>query len=451
MVMKNSEECLEMLLSLSRKRGADKASANLIRSSGSTLKVRMGKLESAESSTEQRVSLGVLKGKKAAYVTTNLNVHSDKSIFENLVDKALAAASAVPEDPYLIWPEVSQFSEHKGLLPRDESPLSFQEMKASALEAESTALSKKNISDSEGAEAFRQHNEYYLGLSNGFHGAAHSSAYGLHVSVLAGKGDARQQDGYGRQQVRLKDLESPSMIGAKAAQNAARLLNPEQPPSGQFPVVFENFLVPRVLGYFLSSIDGSSIVRGTSFLRDAMHKKIFSEDITIVDDPTVPYTFGASFFDAEGLPCQKRALVKEGVLQSWLLNLREASLLNLASTGHAAFNIGGAPGISSYQTYVSPSKKTLAQMMKDIGEGFFVTDFLGSSGVNSLTGDFSLGARGLWINGGTLTHAVSEVTLAGKLQDVFQTMRAANDLVTVGSFCVPSVSAQGLTLSSNVA
>ncbi|MGL4825023.1 MAG: TldD/PmbA family protein, partial [Alphaproteobacteria bacterium] len=285
-----------------------------------------------------------------------------------------------------------------------------------------------------------------LKTSKGFSGISKDSSFGLWASVLAEKGGDKQREAYGHSAVFFEDLEDPRLIGKTAGDKAVRRLNPRKFETGQVPVVYDALISRSLLGYLLGAIKGSEIARKTSFLQDALGTQIFSPDVTIVDDPLLKRGFGSRAFDGEGLPVQRLNVVEEGVLTSWLLNLHAARKLNLAPTGHASLGLGASPGIACSNFYMLPGKDDLQSLLSPIERGFYVTGLMGM-GVNSLTGDYSMGAHGFLIEKGQLTVPVHEVTIASTLPEMFRSITPASDLVLRGNVAAPTLRVDRMTVA----
>lgn len=428
---------LPSLLDQARAAGAEACDASLALGQGASVSVRQGRVEEAVASEKQRLSLRVMCGKQAAVATTDRPF--DAMHIEKLIADALARAGAVPPDPHFVMADEDQLARRVDTLPVDTTKPTLEQLKTMALQTEDTARAVQGISDSEGAEAGFSHTTTHVITSGGFYGYEKGAGYSLGASVLAGTGDDRQRDGYGASAARFTDLEAADVVGRTAGQRTVRCLSARPlPQSGHFPVFFEDLLAPSLVGHFLAAINGASVAKGTTFLRDALETQVFAPSVTIEENPHVPHTFGAALFDGEGLPTVRRNLVEAGVLTTWLLNLRAAKLLGKTPTGHASLMMGGAPGVASHHVCVRPGKETPEALMREAGTGFLATELLGS-GVNGLTGDYSLGARGFWVENGQVAFPVQRVTLAGRLQDMFAGLTPANDLKVRSAVNAPTL------------
>ncbi len=315
-----------------------------------------------------------------------------------------------------------------------------------ALEAEQAALSMSGITNTEGAESGYGSSQVWLANSFGFFQHYKASFSSLSVSVLAGEGDAMERD-YAYHSVRYReDLKSPQALGKEAAERTLARLNPRQPKTGNVPIVFDPRVSKGVVGALVSAINGAAVARGTSFLKEMKGQRIFPAGVTVVNDPHRIRGIGSKPFDAEGLPCQKWKLVDDGVLTGWLLDLRSANQLGLKSTGNASRGLGSAPSPSAHNVYMEKGVIPPKDMIAQVKEGFYVTETFGS-GVNLITGDYSQGAAGFWIENGNITYPVSELTIAGNLKDMFKTVVPANDLVFEYQINAPTLRIEGMTLA----
>jgi len=283
----------------------------------------------------------------------------------------------------------------------------------------------------------------------GSHGFAHAyegSSHSLGASMVAGEGTTMGRDYDYTGAVWAEDLLSPEEIGRSAGEKTVKRLNPQKAKTQQVPVVFDNRAERSLVGHLSGAINGSSIARGTSFLKDKMGEDIFAPNVTIVDDPHRMRGLRSAAFDDEGLPTQKRNIIDQGKLTTWFLDLRSARQLGLQSTGHAGRGVSSPPSPSASNLYLEAGSLSVAELIKDIKAGFFVTDLIGM-GVNGVTGDYSRGASGFWIENGELTHAVSEVTVASNLIDMFKALTPADDLTFRYGLDAPSVRIDAMTFA----
>jgi PmbA protein len=433
------EENLEAISKKAKALGADAVEAVLMHGTSFSLDYRLGKIENVELSESTRWGVRLFLGKRQASVSSN---DFSKDVCERLLQEALMVARLTPEDPYcgLAEPDVMASNDPSGLdlesydstVP---SPAALQEL---VLACEQAALEVPGVVSSEGASISWGKSTLLLKTSKGFSGISKDSSFSLWASVLAEKEGDKQREAYGHAAVFLEDLEPPRLIGQTAGDKAVRSLNPRKFETGQVPVVYDALISRTLLGHLLGAIKGTEIARKTSFLQEALGTHLFPSDVTIVDDPLRKRGFGSRTFDGEGLPVRPLKVVEEGVLTSWLLNLHAARQLKLAPTGHASLALGSAPGISCSNFYMLPGKESLQSLLSSVQRGFYVTGLMGM-GVNSLTGDYSMGANGFLIEKGQLTVPVHEVTIAGTLLEMFRGMTPADDLVFRGAVSAPTL------------
>jgi PmbA protein len=432
------------LIAKARAAGADAADAVLFDSASVSLSQRLGATEKLERSESGDLGLRVFIGKRQAIVSSS--DRSAKALGE-LVERAVAMARVVPEDPFagLADPEqiAHSFPEIDILDPVEPAIESLMER---ARRAEEAALAVAGVTNSEGADAGWSRSTIAIAASNGFAGSYGVSRQSLSASVLAGTGTGMERDYDYDSKVYGADLRDAADIGREAGERAVRRLNPRRMKSGKLPVVFDPRASRGLLGHLTGAISGPSIARGTSFLKDKMGERIFPEGVTIIDDPHVMRGLRSRPFDAEGVAVRRHTIIEDGRLTTWLLDLRSARQLGLATTGHAARGTSGPPGPAPANVYMAAGKRSRADMIAEIKEGFYVTDLMGM-GVNGVTGDYSRGAGGFWIENGVITHPVNEMTIAGNLKEMFLNMEAADDLELRFGMDAPTVRIDGMMIA----
>ena len=418
-------DLLQDLVGRAKRAGADAADAVLFEGVSLSHARRLGKVEKLERSESQDLGLRVLVGRQQAIVSS-----SDRSpkMLAELVERTLAMARAVPEDPFCGLADPAEITHDWPALDMlDPDEPSAETLIERARAAEETALAVKGITNSEGAEAGWGRSRIALVASNGFAGGYAGSHHAVSVSVIGGTGQQMERDYDFANSVYAADLRDPAEIGRSAGERTVKRLGAKKMPTGRYPVVLDPRVARGMISHMLGAISGPSIARGTSFLKDKLGQRIFPEAITITEDPHRPRGHRSKPFDAEGLPNRRRALIEKGVLTTWLLDLRSARQLGLKSTGHAARGTASPPSPSATNIWIEPGAQSPAELMADIKSGFYVTELMGM-GVNGLTGDYSRGAAGYWIENGQLAFPVSEMTVAGNLNDMFIRLVAANDL-----------------------
>ncbi|HZP71032.1 MAG TPA: TldD/PmbA family protein [Pseudolabrys sp.] len=434
----------DRLVRAARAAGADTADAVAVRSMSLAIEVRDGKIEESERAEGDDLGLRVFVGRRQAVVSTNEATTNDAAA---LADRAVAMARAAPEDQFAGLAD-DKLLAHKfpDLDLIDPELPSVQALEAMASAAEQAALAVKGVSKSGGASASAGIGGVVLVTSHGFRGAYLGSNHGVSMTAIAGEGTGMERD-YDFSAVRhAGDLEAPEKIGRRAAERAIARLNPRKVSTRKVPVVFDPRVAGTLVSHLASAVNGSSVARKTSFLRDKMGAKLFSDRIRIVDDPLRKRGLRSRPFDGEGVAGRKLALVEDGVLRSWLLDSATARELGLVSTGHAQRNASSVPSPSPTNLHLEPGPLTPDALIADIVDGFYVTDLIGV-GANMVTGDYSRGASGFWIENGKRTYPVSEVTIAGHLLEMFRTMVPADDLEFRYGTNAPTLRVEGLTVA----
>lgn len=435
---------LHDLLGAAKRAGADAADALLIESASLTVARRLGVIDRLERAEGTELGLRVLVGRRQAMVSTSdLGAEGLK----RLAEQAVGIARAVPDDPYvgLAAPErVTAVVPDLGLDADDEPDV--EALIARAAAGEDAALAHPKVTNSEGAEASWGASTLTLAATNGFLGRYRRSGHALSVVAIAQDGGGMERDYEYATRVRAADLPDPASIGREAAARAVARLNPVKVPTRAVPVVYDPRVSRGLVGHLLSAINGSAVARGTSFLKDKLGQTVTAEGITLVEDPFRRRGPRSSPFDAEGLAPEPRRLVDKGVLTTWLLDLATGRQLGMASTGHASRGVTSPPSPSATNVAMEPGSASRADLIGGIARGFYVTEMIGM-GLNMLTGDYSRGASGFWIEDGALAYPVSEVTIAGNLKDMFLNMTPADDLELRYGLDAPTVRVDGLTVA----
>ena len=438
---------LDLLLSLidnARAAGADAADAVLYDAASLSVSQRLGKTETIERSESGDLGLRVFFGQRQALVSSS---DRSKDALAALVERAVAMARVVPEDPYCGIADPALLS---GVRPEldtcDSAEPTALELVERARETEEAALAVAGVTNSEGADASWSRSRVVLAASNGFSGGYAVSRSSLSVAVLAGTGTGMERDYDFGSKVYAADLPAPADIGRNAGERAVRRLNPRKVPSQKVPVVFDPRVSRGLLGHLSSAIGGPSIARGTSFLKDRLDQQVFARGVTVIDDPFVRRGLRSRPFDAEGIAVARRTIIEDGRLTTWLLDLRSARQLGLTTTGHASRGTSAPPSPPPANFYMAAGTKTPEHLIGEITEGLYVTEMMGM-GVNGLTGDYSRGATGFWIENGQLTYPVSELTVAGNLKDMFLTLEPASNLTFRYGLDAPTVRIDGMTIA----
>jgi len=436
---RDPQAILGSLLDAARQAGADAADALFVEGVSSSVSYRLGKLEDVE-----RAESYDLVGQKIAFVSSTDFSAEALSV---LPGRAVAMARLAPEDKFA------------GLAPKDRLATSILELDLEdmaepapellierARTVEAAALAVPGVTNSEGGGASFSRSAVALATSTGFYGRYAATSHGIGVAVLAGEGTGMERD-YDHASARhTGDLRAAGEIGRSAGEKTVKRLNPRSMKSQSVPVVFHPDEAGGLLGHFAGAISGAAIARGVSFLKDRMGSEVFAPGIHIIDDPHRIRGLRSKPFDGEGVANTRRALIENGRLTSWLLDCASARQLGLETTGHAARGTGGPPSPSSTNLYLEAGKLSVKDLVADIKQGFYVTELMGM-GVNGVTGDYSRGAAGFWIENGEIAFPVSEVTIAGNLKQMFAHLTPANDLEFRHGVNAPTVRIEGMTLA----
>ncbi|HVX91711.1 MAG TPA: TldD/PmbA family protein [Xanthobacteraceae bacterium] len=432
------------LIEAARRAGAEAADAMAVRSISLSVEVRDGTVEESERAEGDNVGLRVFVGRRQAVVSTNdLSGNSADA----LAERAVAMARAAPEDPFagLADPD---------LLARDIPDLdlldpelpSVADLERRARAAESAGLAVPGVTKSGGASASAGIGGFVLVTSHGFSGSYLGSRHGVSMQAIAGEGTGMERDYDFSSALHAADLEPAEKIGRSAGERAVKRLNPRKTETRRLPVVFEPRVAGSLVGHLASAINGSAIARKASFLKDKLGSRLFASGIRVIDDPLRRRGLRSHPFDAEGVAVRRTALVEDGVLTTWLLDCATARELGLKTTGHAQRGISSTPSPGASNLHLEPGASSPEALIGDVKEGLYVTDLIGM-GVNIVTGDYSRGAAGFWIENGALAYPVSEVTIAGHLLDMFRSLTPANDLTFRYGTNAPTIRVEGLTVA----
>jgi PmbA protein len=410
--------------------------------------VRMGQVETLKESGSKSVGVRVFNGKRAA---STYSSDFSREGLDRMVKSALELSKITSEDPFAGLPDASQLGSISGnldLYSADVYSLPGPERIAYARRAEKAALDyDPRIKNSEGGSFDAATGRKVLANSLGFVGEYQRSYCSVAAVPIAQTEDGAMQRDYWFSVARsLNRLESPEDVGKVAAQRTIRRLGARKVKTAQVPIVFDPMVSTSIIGHIFEGIEGDSVYRGASFLAGKLGQKIAGDRVTVIDDGTMVGGFGTSPFDGEGVPTRRTVVIDNGVLKSYLLNTYTAKKLGLVTTGNASRGLAGTPGIGPGNYFLQPGTKTPQQIISEIKDGLYVTEFLGH-GANLVTGDYSRGASGLWISGGELTFPVEEITVAGNLKEMFFNIsEIANDLEFRGAMACPTIRIDGLTV-----
>ncbi len=431
------------LVEAAKRAGADASDAVVVRQASTSVQVRNGKVEGTDASEADNMSLRVFFGNKVASVSAAAS--SDANI---LAERAISMAKVSPDDAFngladanLLAKEVADLDLY------DETRITAEQLTDDALAAEAAALDVNGVTKSSGASASSGVGGMVLATSHGFQGGYFGTRFSRSVSVIAGQGTAMERDYDYSSRLFYADLDSAEDIGRLAGERAVKRVNPRKMSTQQVSVVFDPRVARGLIGHINGSINGGSIARKSSFLMDKMGEKIASDAITIIDDPGIVRGQASRPIDGEGVVGPKLTMVDKGVLQHWYLSSSVGKELDLKTNGRGARG-GTSVGASSTNTWVEPGEISPEEMIKSVGTGFYCTEVFGQ-GVNMVTGEYSRGASGFWIENGEIAFPVSEVTIASNMQDMFLTMQPASDLDRNYSTAAPTILVPKMTLAGS--
>ncbi len=437
----------QMMLDAARRAGADAADALVEEGRSNVVEVRGGMLEHAERAEAVDLGLRVLVGQRQASISSS-DVRPETITI--LAERAVAMAREAPEDPYIGLADPSQLVMGWDMDaleladPTSEpSPAALQDL---ACRAEAAALGVPGVTQAQSASAAYETRDIYMALSNGFSACYARTGSYIGTTAIAGTGAGMERDSDGDSRIFVADLRHPEEIGALAGARAVERVGARKPPTGAYPVLFDERISSSLIGHLLGAASGAAVARGASWLLDRPESQVLPTSLSVVEDPHRVRVRGSGVFDAEGLPTHRRAIVEDGMLTGWTLDLATARQLGMKSTGNAKRGLSGAPMPGYWNIALTQGDQTRDDLIAQMGTGLLVTSMIGST-INPNTGDYSRGASGFWIEGGQIAYPVNECTIAGSLPDFLRRMTPANDARTHLSTVVPSLLVEGLTLA----
>jgi len=431
------------LIDLAKKAGADAADAVVIRSRAQSVSVRLGKVEGTESSESDDFSLRVFVGKRVASVSANPGFD-----LQALAERAVAMAKVSPEDPFACLADENRLAKtYPDLQLLDTTEVSADQLREAALAAEAAALAVKGITNSSGAGASAGMGGLVLATSHGFEGSYMASRFGNSVSVIAGEGTGMERDYDFDSRLYYAELDDPAEIGRRAGERAIKRINPRQVPTGKgITVIFDPRIARGFVGHIAGAINGASVARKTSFLRDKMGEQVLKAGLSITDDPLIVRGPSSRPFDGEGVSGERLVMIEDGVLKHWFLSTSTANEIGGFETNGRGVRGGTSVTPASTNLALEPGDISPEELIRSVGNGFYVTELIGQ-GVNMITGEYSRGATGFWIENGELTFPVSEVTIASNLKDMFMRLTLANDIDRKFGVAAPTFAVEGMTLA----
>lgn len=446
----NSEllDITQQVVKLALAKGAHDAECTAAEGSEFSASVRMRELETLKEASSKGVGIRVVVGK---CVGSSYTSDLTRDGLERMVSSAMDLAQITTEDPFAGLPdeaELGKLDTDLELFSSDVDEVDTPRRIALALEAEEVALSfDPRIINSEGGSFGAHRGSRYFANSRGFAGHYEASSCSISAVPVAKDGETMERDYWYSVSRSFAKLGKPADIGRKAAERALRRLNPRKVPTQKVPIIFDQLTARSLLGDIFDAVAGDSIYRKASFLVDKLGEQVASENITIIDDPTIPGLFGSQPFDDEGVASRRTIVIERGVLKNYLLNCYTARKLGMKTTGSASRGITGNASVGHGNFFLTQGVDTPESMIASVKNGFYVTELIGS-GVNIVTGDFSQGATGLWIENGQLAYPVSEVTIAANLKDMLKNIQSVgSDLEFRGSMASPTLLIGEMTVS----
>ena len=445
-----SQELARDILAQAKQKGAAQGDVVMVESDSFFVTVRLGEVEKISQAQEKRLGVRLFFGHSSATGSTS---DISKDSIENLVNDTCVMARATVPDEFSGLPLPEELAREVGnldLLDDQARSLSVEEKIRLAREAEEKALSfDPRITNSEGGEFSNQFSRLIYANSAGFSGEYDGSSFSLSAAPVAKSNGSMQRDFWYSSQRKFSRLESPQAVGQKAAERVLRRLGARKIKTREVPVIFDPETAGSLMRHLSRGLSGDSLYKGASFLMGKVGSQIASDLVTVVDDGTIPAALGSKPFDGEGLPVKEKRVVENGVLQSYLLDTYSGRKLGYPSTGNASRSVGSPPGVAPTNFYLSPGTQSPEEMIGSVEEGFYVTELIGF-GVNLVSGDYSRGAAGLWIERGQLSYPVEELTIAGNLKDIFMNIEmVGNDLDMRYRVSSPTVKISRLTVAGD--
>lgn len=441
------DQLTDSLLDAARKAGAGAADAIAIEGRSITIDMRGGTLEQAEREEGVDVGLRVLVGQRQACVSAS---DARPEVLTALAERAVAMAREAPEDPYIGLADPGQLARDWDLAAlelADATPEpSAQELQDDARAAEAAALAVQGVSQVQSASAGYSWRAVHMAATNGFAGGYERTDRGISCVAITGDGSGMERDHDGDSRIFQADLRTPDDIGRRAGERAVAALNPRRPRTGAYPVLFDERISSSLIGHLLAASNGASIARGSSWLMGRLGEQVLPEGLSVIEDPHRPRVMGSRPFDAEGLPTRRRAIVQDGVLTGWALDLANARKLGMEPTGSAKRGTSSPPSPGTWNIELTQGGQSRDELIADMGTGLLVTSMIGST-INPNTGDYSRGASGFWVENGQIVCPVNECTIAGNLPEMLRRMVPANDARPWLSRVVPSLLIEGLTIA----
>jgi PmbA protein len=437
----------DAMLTAARRAGADAADAVAIDSASVSIEVRQGKLEQAERSESLDIGLRVFIGQRQAIVSSS---DARDATLAQMAERAVAMAREAPVDPTsgLADPgQVSATRDAAALDLWDDGPEpSAADLETAARMAEAAALAVPGITQSQSADASHTRRHVHMAATNGFSAGNRRTDHSLSATAISGTGTTMQRDWDHDSRIHRADLRDAAAIGRRAGERATAMQGATRPPTGTWPVLFDERIAGSLISHLTSAINGQAIARGQSWLLNALHHPVLPDHLTLTEDPHRRRVPGSRLWDGEGLATTKKAIVQAGILTGWTLDLATGRKLHLPSTANAARSVGSPPAPSLSNLHLTPGAHSRDDLIAQMGEGLYVTSLIGST-INPNTGDYSRGASGFWVKGGQISHPVHECTVAGSLPAMLRRIIPANDARQHISWVIPSLLIDGMVIA----
>ncbi|WP_299816875.1 metallopeptidase TldD-related protein [uncultured Jannaschia sp.] len=437
----------DQLLHVARRAGADAADAVVAETKAIDLAVQGGRLEKAERAEGIEIGLRVFLGHRQAIVSAS---DAAPATLERMAERVVAMAREAPEDPFSGLADPDQLAagwDAEALDLMDPAPVPLPaELQEMALRAEAAALDVRGVSQVSEAGAGYHETRFHAAMTNGFSGGYGRTQTSIGCVAIAGRGTGMERDYYGDGRVHRADLDAPEDVGRIAGERTIANLGASKPPTGAWPVVYDERVAGQLIGHLLGAVNGRAVARGATFLHDALGEPVLPAGLALLDDPTLPRLMRSQPFDDEGLPVEPWKIVSDGVLQGWILDLRTARKLGMTSTGNAGRSAASSPSPAPSNVLLTSGTRTRADLLAEMGTGLLVTSMIGSS-ISATTGDYSRGASGFWVENGEIVRPVNECTIAGNLRPMLRSIIPANDARRHVSRQVPSLLVEGLTIA----
>jgi len=435
------------LLSAATRAGADAADAVAVAGTSTSIRVLNGGLEHAERSEGVEIGLRVILGQRQACVSAS---DTKPETLREMAERAVAMAREAPDDPTIGLADPEQLAQDWDIAALDMCDPGAEPdpamLEATALQAEAAALAVKGIAQVQSSSAGYGRRIRHLAATNGFSGGYTRTDHGLSCVAISGEGLAMERDYYGDMRIHRADMDPAETVGRIAAERAVARAGARQPKTGACPVLFDERIAGSLISSILQAVNGSAIARGASWLRDALGEQVLPRGISLIEEPLRPRASGSRPFDAEGLPTQTRAIIEDGLLTGWTLDLATARKLGLQSTANAARGLSSPPAPSISNVALTQGTASRDDLIAEMGTGLLITSMIGSS-INPNTGDYSRGASGFWVENGQIAYPVNECTVAGNLRDMLRGIVPGNDARTHLSHVCPSLLVEGMTLA----